>query len=94
LNEPSHDRDPWSSDSYSPSSDPADGLSEEEEKEEADYYDYWDHMQLAYNYDWLDPDTSSAHAAAFAHLAGWGPHELERIARNEAEHWGDYEAEP
>ena len=51
-------------------------------------------MELAYNYDWLDPDTSSAHAAAFAYLAGWGPHELERIARNEAEHWGDYEAEP
>jgi hypothetical protein len=60
--------------SYVPSSDPADGLSEEEEeKEEADYYDYWDHMQLAYNYDWLDPDASGAHEAAFAHLAGWGP---------------------
>jgi hypothetical protein len=43
---------------------------------------------------WLDPDRSGAHEAAFAYLAGWGPYELERIARNEAEHWGDYEAEP
>jgi hypothetical protein len=47
-------------------------------------------MQLAYNYDWLDPDTSSARAAAFCRLAGWGPDEAERLARNEAEH----EAEP
>ena len=90
MNEPPHDPDPWPTSSYIPSSDPADGLT----AEEAEYYDYWDHMQLAYNYDWLDPDTSSAHETAFARLAGWGPNELDRIAQNEAEHWGDYEAEP
>jgi hypothetical protein len=50
-------------------SDPADGFT----AEEAQYYDYWDRMQLAYNYDWLDPDTSSAHEDAFFRLAGRGP---------------------
>lgn len=94
MSEPRPDPDLWQLGSCVPSRDPSDGLSEEEEKEEAEYYDYWDHMELAYNYDWLDPDSRSAHAAAFAYFAGWGPHELERIERNEAEHWGDHEAEP
>jgi hypothetical protein len=74
----------------SPISDPADGFT----AEEAQYYDYWDRMQLAYNYDWLDPDTSSAHEDAFFRLAGWGLNEAERLARNEADHQADYEAEP
>jgi hypothetical protein len=91
LNQPHHDRDPWQG-IHAP--EPAEGLTAEEEAEEAEYYDYWDHMQLAYNYDWLDPDTNSAHAAAFCRLAGWPPGEAERLARNEAEHAGEYEAEP
>ena len=87
MNQPHHDRDPWQG-IHAP--EPAEGLTAEEEAQEAEYYDYWDHMQLAYNYDWLDPDTNSAHAAAFCRLAGWPPGEAERLARNEAEH----EAEP
>lgn len=54
--------------------------------EEAEYDDYWDSMQLAYNYDRLEPENEGgAHVAAFLRLAGPVPWEAGRQAEEEAE---------